>query len=134
MALNLLRALAIGVTAIAGCAIAAPAAAPGFAALGALEKGEWELRTRGGRDVRRICISDTSQLLQIRHPRHNCARYVITDTPTKLVVTYSCGGAGSGRTDLRVETSRLVQIQSQGIADAAPFSFSVEARRTGSCR
>jgi hypothetical protein len=32
-----------------------------------------------------------------------------------------------------VETPRLVQIQSQGVADSAPFSFTIEARRTGDC-
>ncbi len=40
---------------------------------------------------------------------------------------------GSGRTTIRVETPRLVQIETQGIADQSPFAFSAEARRIGTC-
>jgi hypothetical protein len=50
------------------------------------------------------------------------------------VVSYQCIGAGKGRTDIRVETPRLVQIDAQGIADGAPFALSLEGRRTGDCR
>mgnify|MGYP006175199349 CR=1 FL=1 len=35
--------------------------------------------------------------------------------------------------ELRRETSRLVQIQSQGIRNGLPFEFSAEARRVGDC-
>ena len=113
---------------------AGPVAAPPMAGLNKLETGEWELRERGdSREPRRMCVSDPRQLLQVRHARHSCRDFLVTDEPNMVVVTYDCAGAGGGRTDLRIETSRLVQIQSQGIADGAPFAFAMEGRRTGIC-
>lgn len=118
---------------VAGMAGAAPV--PTLQALHQLEPGQWELRERGkGGDVRRLCVSDLEQLLQLRHSRASCKRFIVTDTPRELVVTYDCGVSGSGRTALRTETSRLAQIQAQGIADGAPFDMAVEARRVGICR
>ncbi|GLV21743.1 hypothetical protein TomMM35A_15990 [Sphingobium sp. TomMM35A] len=103
-----------------------------------LEPGEWELRERpeeGGKgDVRRICLTAIRQLIQLRHGRDSCKRLTVDEGAKRVVVSYECGGAGSGRTDLRIETPRLVQIQSQGIAGGAPFSFSMEGRRIGACR
>ena len=102
-----------------------------------LEPGEWELRERpeeGGKgDIRRICLADIRQLIQLRHGRNNCKRLTIDESAKRLTVSYDCAGAGGGRTDLRFETSRLVQIHSQGIAGGAPFSFSMEGRRIGAC-
>jgi hypothetical protein len=48
-------------------------------------------------------------------------------------VQYTCRGRGYGRTHIRRETSRLVQIDTQGIADGRPFAFAAEARRVGDC-
>ena len=42
-------------------------------------------------------------------------------------------GRGYGRTSIRLETDRLVQIRTQGIADGLPFEYSAEARRVGDC-
>jgi hypothetical protein len=50
-----------------------------------------------------------------------------------VVVQYTCRGKGYGRTHIRRETGRLVQIDSQGIAGGLPFEFSAEARRVGDC-
>jgi hypothetical protein len=41
--------------------------------------------------------------------------------------------AGQGLTTIRRETDALIQIQSQGINNGAPFSFSVEGRHGGAC-
>ncbi|KEQ54335.1 DUF3617 domain-containing protein [Sphingobium chlorophenolicum] len=99
-----------------------------------LEAGQWELRERGGDGaVRKLCISNLSQLLQSRHAGNSCKSFTVSDAANRLVVTYECGAAGNGRTDLRIETSRLVQIQSQGIADGAPFAFALEGRWLGAC-
>jgi hypothetical protein len=103
-----------------------------------LEPGEWELRERGAEadrgERRRLCLADLRQLIQIRHARNSCKRLTVDETPDRLSVSYNCGGAGGGRTDLRIETSRLVQIRSQGVAQGAPFSFEMEGRRLGACR
>lgn len=118
---------------IAGVASAAPT--PTMKALHQLEPGQWELRERGaGGEIRRLCAADLEQLLQFRHGRASCKRFIVSDTLRELVVTYDCGVSGSGRTALRVETARLAQIQAQGIADGAPFDMAVEARRVGICR
>lgn len=111
------------------------AAAPASHALKGLEAGEWELRERGAEgETRRLCLSDLRQLLQVRHARNSCKSFTVSETPSRSVITYDCGGAGSGRTDLRIETPRLVQIYSQGIAEGAPFALMLEARWAGACR
>lgn len=112
----------------------APVRAGGLKALHGIDAGQWELRERGSHGpARRICLGDPAQLLQIQHPGLNCQRFVVSDEAQRAVVTYQCTDAGNGRTDLRVETSRLIQISAQGIASKAPFSLSIEGRRTGDC-
>jgi len=119
--------------ALAG-ATAVPAQAPSLAMLDRLEKGSWQLRERGKDSVlQTICIGDARRMIQIYHPRTNCSRYIIEDTPRSVTVHYTCLGAGHGRTSIRSETNRLVQIDTQGIADGKPFSQAIEARRTGGC-
>lgn len=115
-------------------ASAVPAQAPTLAMLDRLEKGSWQLRERGANTVlQTVCIGDARRLIQIHHPRANCSRYVIEDTPNAVTVHYTCPGAGHGRTTIRSETNRLVQIDTQGIAEGRPFSQAIEARRTGGC-
>ncbi len=123
---------------LAACAFAGasavPAQAPSLAMLDRLEKGSWQLRERGKDGVlQTICIGDARRLIQVYHPRASCSRYVIEDTPNAVTVHYTCPGAGHGRTSIRSETNRLVQIDTQGIAEGKPFSQAIEARRTGGC-
>lgn len=131
---------ALGALAIMSLATGATTPAPKvtpttLSALDKLELGEWHLRIREpGSKPRKLCVADARQLLQVQHPSASCRRFVITDAAQNVVVSYDCGAAGNGRTDLRVETSKLAQIQSQGVADAAPFSFTMEARWAGACR
>ena len=126
-------------SAVAMLIAASPVASQALSAppLKGLEPGEWELRQRpeeGGKgDVRRICLANLRQLIQLRHGRNSCKRLTVDEGAKRLSVSYDCAGAGGGRTDLRIETPRLVQIRSQGIAEGAPFSFSVEGRRIGAC-
>ena len=115
-------------------ATAVPAQAPTLAMLDRLEKGSWQLRERGKDAVlQTICVGDARRMIQIQHPRATCSRYVIEDTPNSVTVHYTCPGAGHGRTTIRSETNRLVQIDTQGIAEGKPFSQAIEARRTGGC-
>ncbi|MFC3442643.1 DUF3617 domain-containing protein [Sphingobium rhizovicinum] len=120
----------------AGSGVSGPgvANAPAPAALRALEPGEWELRGRGeGAETQKLCVTDLRQLLQVRHGRALCPSFTVSDSPNAVSVTYDCAAAGTGRTDLRIETARLVQIRSQGVADGAPFAFAAEGRRIGVC-
>lgn len=126
----------MGIAALAGVILVAPLMAqrPALAMLGQLERGDWELRMRDqSSGVERICMRDARQLIQLRHPTDPCERMVVTDTPTEVTVQYTCKGRGYGRTQIRRETNRLVQIESQGIAGGVPFSFAAEARRVGAC-
>jgi hypothetical protein len=123
----------LAASALAG-ATAVPAQAPSLAMLDRLEKGSWQLRERGKQEVlQTICVGDARRMIQIYHPRASCSRYIIEDTPGSVTVHYTCPGAGHGRTNIRSETNRLVQIDTQGIADGKPFSQAIEARRTSGC-
>lgn len=114
---------------------AQPARAPAIAALDAIEPGQWQLRSPGQQGATRsMCIVDPAVLIQLQHAGATCQRFVVDNQPQSATIHYTCPGAGYGRTTIKVETSRLFQLDSQGIADNAPFAMSYEARRTGSCR
>ncbi len=120
----------------AAAALVAPAAAqaPSLAMLDGLERGLWQLRDRSGQGTpRTMCLGDARQLLQIHHAQRSCSRFVIADEAAEVTVHYTCTGAGHGRTTIRRETARLVQVDTQGIANSAPFSVAYEARRIGGC-
>ena len=70
----------------------------------------------------------SARLTQIQHGDAPCSRYVVRSMPNSVTVSYSCR-AGQGLTTIRKESPELIQIQSQGIRNNAPFSFSVEAAR-----
>jgi hypothetical protein len=101
--------------------------------LDSLTKGAWNLRIRDDGSEQRICVRDGRELIQIRHKQAGCSRFVVQDNADQVVVQYTCRGNGYGRTSLRREGNGLVQVQSQGIIDGAPFSISGEARHSGSC-
>lgn len=114
----------------------APAAAqaPELAMLDRLDRGEWELRFRDGSESRRICMRNGRELIQLRHSRPGCSRFVVDDGASEVTVQYNCKGAGYGRTSIRRESDTLAQLDSQGIANGLPFQFTAEARRVGACR
>jgi hypothetical protein len=102
--------------------------------LDGIESGNWELRSRSaGGAPQRMCIDHARRFIQLRHQADACDRFVVEDGANNVTVQYTCRGRGYGRTHIRRETSRLVQIDSQGIANGLPFEFTVEARRIGDC-
>lgn len=105
---------------------------PALPALSMLEPGLYRLVSEG-EAPRNICVANPDNLIQLRHSTAACGRLVIASEKSSATVHYSCPGAGWGRTTLRVETPRLARIDSQGIADNAPFAFTAEARRIGPC-
>jgi hypothetical protein len=131
--LTYLYALGASLTA-AGMAWAGPADLPVPTALATLQPGQWALRSLdGSAPPKTLCLGDPRVLLQIRHNGGSCSKYVINNEPGRTVVHYSCAGTGNGRTSIRVETPRVIQIESQGIEGKEPFDWTYEARRIGEC-
>lgn len=129
---SLALAIAAGFAAFGGGAVVAQASAR-LALYDRLDPGMWEVRVREGGPVQRFCLDGTRKLIQLRHPEATCRQFVVEDEAAVATVQYVCAGQGTGRTHLRFESPRLVQIDSQGIASKTPFDFSAEARRVGDC-
>ncbi|HEX7874688.1 MAG TPA: hypothetical protein VF475_17385 [Sphingobium sp.] len=123
------------ILAIGGAACLASAASGTTpAALAGLEPGQWDLRSRDSSEPPvRICVRDGLSLVQIKHQGQACRQFVVEDTAERTSITYSCPRTGHGRTVVRVETPRLVQIDSQGVVDGYPFALDLEGRKTGTC-
>jgi len=121
--------------AVAAILVAVPLVAHSaeLAMLDALAKGAWNLRIRDNGSQQRICVRNGRELIQIQHKQPGCSQFVVEDSANTVVVQYTCRGNGYGRTSIRREGSDVLQIQSQGIYEGTPFSFSGEARLNGSC-
>lgn len=113
-------------------ALASPAQAPRLTALADVRPGQWLLQEQGG-NSRSICIRNPETLLQMHNRRAACSRIVAENTANVASVHYTCPGHGNGRTTIKVETGRLIQIESEGVDGGVPFSMNVEGRRTGAC-
>jgi hypothetical protein len=99
-----------------------------------LEAGQWELRGASGSGrIAAICLGNPILLTQPRHGGAPCTRDVVAADSDSMTVNYSCPGLGRGRTTIRFETPRLVQIDSQGLDHGMPFALRAEARRVGPC-
>jgi len=102
--------------------------------LNRLETGQWELRGGAGNArITSICLGNPILLTQPRHGATPCTRDVVAEDADSMTVNYSCPGVGRGRTTIRFETPRLVQIDSQGLDRGMPFALRAEARRVGPC-
>lgn len=102
--------------------------------LNTLERGQWTFRATGAEaPLTKICLGNPEVLTQIEHSGITCERYVVRSTVNSVTVSYTCQGHGQGLTTIRKESNRIIHIQSQGIRNNAPFSFSVEGRKTGPC-
>ncbi len=109
-----------------------PGATP---ALAMVEPGQWFLKSRTSASGNRsVCVQDVRALLQVVHGTAACNRFVIANSARETTVHYTCPGSGHGRTTIKVETARLIQIESQGIVKQEPFAVEFEARRTGECK
>jgi len=130
----LMRVMAVALAGWAALAVPASSQRPALAMLDQIEPGRWEIRLRdGSRRAYPICVDNGRKLIQLRHDALNCDRLVVDDRADEVTVQYTCRGRGYGRTSIRRETGRLVQIETQGIAEGLPFEFAAEARRTGDC-
>lgn len=132
--LALRRTAAIGTAALLLAAVPAAGQRQSLVMLDRLQAGQWELVARDGSRVReRICLRDGRRLIQLRHPASACDRLVVEDSAAEVTVQYTCRGQGFGRTSIRMEHRRLIQVETQGIAGGLPFEFSAEGRYLGAC-
>jgi len=119
-----------------GLCVAWPAAtqpSSGHPMLARLETGRWELRGPANDRIASLCLGNPILLTQPHHGATSCSRDVVAADADSMTVNYSCPGVGRGRTTIRFETPRLVQIDSQGLDRGAPFALRAEARRVGAC-
>lgn len=131
---GMLRIAALGCVLVAAGAVPAAGQRSGLGMLDRLQDGMWEIRHRSpDNSVKRICLQNGRGLIQLRHSQPNCERQVVDDKASEVAVQYTCRGHGYGLTRIRRETDTLVQIDSQGVANGQPFSFSAEGRRVGDC-
>jgi hypothetical protein len=118
-------------------ALFAPAAAIAATAPSALANvsgGLWEVTGAPGVNAPvRQCVADVLALAQFEHRGKNCSRSVVSDRDGSEVISYSCGGAGFGRSQVDVITARSLRISTQGISDQLPFNYVLQARRIGDC-
>ena len=120
--------LAFAVTAPAALAAAQPSA------LAKVSGGLWEITGAPGlRKPVQQCVSDVLALAQFEHRAQNCTRNVIADGQRSARITYDCGAAGFGQTDVEVITPRSLKISTQGISDQMPFNYVLQAHRVGEC-
>jgi len=130
---------AVMVTGAAFLAVSAwqrvPAQAPArpLHVLAQMDAGKWELRSRDSGTVRQLCLGNRRNAVQLMHRDNACDWVVLEDAAASLTVQYTSRGHGYGRTHIRRETARLVQIETQGIANGVPFDERVEGRRSGDC-
>ena len=110
-----------------------PAATQQPGPLAQLERGRWELRGPTGAALGAVCLGDPLLLAQPFNAPHPCTSEILTTNGHELTVGFVCPGMGRGRTQLRIETPRLVQIDSQGLSNGAPFALRAQARKTGPC-
>jgi hypothetical protein len=110
-----------------------PAATQQPGPLAQIERGQWELRVTGGPAIGGLCLGDPLLLAQPLHAPQTCTSEVQAIDGHVVTVAFVCPGMGRGRTQLRVETPRLVQIDTQGISNGTPFALRAQARRMGPC-
>jgi hypothetical protein len=109
------------------------AAASRPASLANIEGGLWEIDPLGPGARPKMCIADPMVFASYEHRGRACTRVVISDGPGGAVIHYTCPGGGFGRSTVKALTPRSLRVETQGIADNAPFQYVFQARRVGDC-
>jgi hypothetical protein len=110
-----------------------PAATQQPGPLAQVERGLWDVHGSSGAPIGSVCLGDPLLLAQPLHPPQSCSARIESADGHVVTVSFVCPGMGRGRTLLRVETPRLVQIDMQGISNGLPFALRAQARHTGAC-
>jgi hypothetical protein len=123
---------------MAAATLAVPVLAFAYAgpgeALSKLERGRWLVHSaaRGGIE-RSVCLGEPALLLQVEHGAAGCAHEWVRSEAAGGAVQYTCPGRGFGRTELRIETSKVATIDTQGLVDGRPFAYRATARKVSEC-
>ena len=102
--------------------------------LGQAQAGLWEISgAPGAKAPLRQCVSNVAALAEFEHRGKVCSPKVISSSANSMVIQYSCGNAGFGRSQVDVITPRSLRIDTQGISGGLPFSYVLQARRIDDC-
>ena len=122
---------------ILGAVIVVPAAALAATVPSALKQiagGLWEVSGAPGSQAPvRQCFPDVQALAQFEHRSRNCSRTVLSDNGNSTVISYRCGPADFGQSQVDVVTPRSLRIATQGISGQRPFNYVIQAHRVGDC-
>ena len=121
-------------------AAAAPAGYAIFAS-GNFEPGLWTIRpldnaTRTLLGAQpRLCLQNSEALVHAGFDpsAQSCTHNIVENGPDKLVLIYSCRGAGSGRTEIIRDARNHFTINAQGVDARGPFGIYAEYSRSGAC-
>ena len=103
-------------------------------ALANVSGGLWEITGAPGSQRPILqCVADILVLAQFEHRGQNCARNILSDSPSSTRIDYKCGLGGFGQTQVDVITPRSLRISTQGISDQLPFNYVLQAHRVGDC-
>ena len=98
------------------------------------QPGIWEISgIPGVSSPVRQCVANVAALAQFEHRGKSCTQKVISTSASSMVVSYTCGAAGFGRSQVDVITPRSLRIDTQGISSQLPFNYVLQARRVGDC-
>jgi hypothetical protein len=103
-------------------------------ALAQTQPGLWEIS--GAPDSKapiRQCVGQVAALARFEHRSTVCTSKILKDGPSSTVISYSCGAAGFGQSEIDVITPRSLRISTQGISDGLPFNYVLQARRVDNC-
>lgn len=114
-------------------AAAWPAATQQPGPLAQVERGLWDVRGTNGGEIGTLCLGNPLLLAQPLRAPQTCTAEIQAGDGHVVTVSFVCPGMGRGRTQLRVETPRLVQIDMQGISNGLPFALRAQARHIGAC-
>ena len=96
--------------------------------------GYWEITGVPGTSAPiRQCLTDVSKLARFEHRGRVCSQRITSESPSSVVIDYSCGSAGFGHSKVDLITPRSLRIDTQGISDKLPFAYVLQARRIGDC-
>ena len=108
------------------------AAAP--KALEGVSGGLWELAgVPGHKAPVQRCIADPTALMTLEHSGAKCSQTVLGEQGATVRLSSQCGAAGFGQGTIKQLTPRTLRVEATGIANGAPFTYVVQARRLGDC-